>query len=383
MVYLDNNATTPLDPEVRKAIIECLDCYGNASAIYGVGKKSRALIDDARRSLALLINSTAFRVIFTGCGSEADNMALKGIAFLQPNSKNHLITTSIEHPAILNTCRGLEKLGFRTTYLPVDSQGIVDPDTLKMAITDRTCLVSVMLANNETGSIQPVRELAAIAHERGVPFHTDAVQAVGKIPVDVEELGVDLLSLSAHKFHGPKGIGALYVRKGIELFPLINGGHQENGLRAGTENLIGIVGMGRASQLALARLPNMELTRRLRDKLQLGIQELIPGARVNGSLEHRLPNTLNITLPGIRGESLVLTLDRNGVAVSSGSACQSGHPEPSAALIAMGLGAEDAHCSLRISLGAETTEEEIDRTIATIGKVVRETKEVIRFVSCR
>ncbi|MEJ2723557.1 MAG: IscS subfamily cysteine desulfurase [Deltaproteobacteria bacterium] len=382
-IYLDHNATTPMAVEVQEAMIECMNCYGNPSGIYDAGKKSRALVENARRSLALLINTTARRIIFTSGGSESNNLAVKGISLMHGHERNHVITSAIEHPSVLNTCRRLERSNFQITYLHVDKEGLVDPDALKRAITDRTCLVSIMLANNETGSIQPVRELAAIARDRGIPFHTDAVQGVGKIPVDVESLGVDLLSLSAHKFYGPKGIGALYVRKGIELSPLINGGHQENGLRAGTENLMGIVGLGRASQLAASRLPRLARVRELRDRLQSSLGDLIPGARINGGMQNRLPNTLNMLLPGIRGESLVLALNHRGIAVSSGSACQSGHPDPSSALMAMGLSADEAHCSVRISLGMDTTEAEIDRTIKAIGAILRETKEVIRFVSCR
>jgi cysteine sulfinate desulfinase/cysteine desulfurase-like protein len=259
----------------------------------------------------------------------------------------------------------------------------VNPDDLKAAITDKTCLVSVMLANNETGSIQPIAELASVAKERGVLFHTDGVQAVGKVSIDVEELGLDLLTMSAHKFHGPKGIGALYVRKGVMLDALVSGGDQEKGLRAGTENVPGIMGFGKAAELALDHLPKVDRVRELRDGLENGIRELIPGAKLNGHSEQRLPNTLNLTLPGIRGESLVLALDQKGVAISSGSACQAGQPEPSHALIAMGLSEEEAHCAVRFSLGIGNTIDEIDRTVSLIAQIVRENKDVIRFVACR
>jgi cysteine sulfinate desulfinase/cysteine desulfurase-like protein len=265
----------------------------------------------------------------------------------------------------------------------VDRDGIINPDDLDAAIRDETCLVSVMLANNETGSIQPVAGLSNITRRHGVLFHTDSVQAAGKIPVDVEELGVDLLTVSGHKFYGPKGTGALYVRKGVVLDSLVSGGHQENGLRAGTENVPGIVGFGKAAELAVDNLPRMERLRELRDGLERGIREVVPDAKLNGHGEKRLSNTLNLTLPGVRGESLVLALDQKGVAVSSGSACRAGQPEPSHALLAMGLTEEEAHCAVRFSLGLENTTDEIDRTVAFIGQIVRENKDVIRFVSCR
>ena len=382
-VYLDHNATTPIHQEVKEAMIEFTDCYGNPSSIYALGKEARIAVETARRSVAALINCTARRVTFTGSGSEANNLAIKGVAFANVNGKNHIVTSSIEHPSVLNACRWLEKLGFPVTYLPVDTEGRVSPDDLRAAITDNTCLVSVILANNETGSIQPIVELAGIAKERGVLFHTDAVQAVGKIPIDVEELGVDLLTMSGHKFHGPKGIGALFVRKGVVLDPLVSGGHQEKGLRAGTENVMAIVGLGKAAELAIDHIPQMDSVRELRDKLENGISELIPDAKLNGHREQRLPNTLNLTLPGIRGESLVLALDQKGVAVSSGSACSAGLPEPSHALVAMGLSEEEAHCAVRFTLGLGNTRDDIDRTVSIIDQVTRERKDTIRFVSCR
>jgi len=348
-----------------------------------MGKEARVAVETARRSIAALINCTAGRITFTGGGSEANNLAIKGVAFTTAKGKNHIVTSSIEHPSVLNACRWLEKLGFMVTYLPVDIEGRVNPDDLRAAVTDQTCLVSVMLANNETGSIQPIVELANIARERGVLFHTDAVQAVGKIPIDVEELGVDLLTMAAHKFYGPKGVGALYVRKGVILDPLVSGGHQEKGLRAGTENVTAIVGLGKAAELAIDHIPQMDGIRELRDKLENGIKELIPDAKLNGHKEQRLPNTLNLTLPGIRGESLVLALDQKGVAISSGSACSAGLPEPSHALMAMGLSEEEAHCAVRFTLGLGNTIDEIDRTVSIIEQVIRETKDTIRFVACR
>ena len=382
-IYLDHNATCPLDPEVKKTMIEFMECYGNPSSIYTAGKEARFAVETARRSVALLINCTARRITFTGGGSEANNLAIKGIAFANSNSKNHIITTAVEHPSVLNTCKWLEKQGFSVTYLPSDKEGRVSPDDLKAAITEKTCLASVMMANNETGTLQPIAELAVIAKERGVIFHTDAVQAVGKIPIDVEELGVDLLTMSGHKFHGPKGVGALYTRKGVLLEPLVSGGHQEKGIRAGTENVMGIVGLGKAAELVIDRLLDMVRVLRMRDRLERGIQELIPGVKLNGHREQRLPNTLNLTLPGMRGESLVIALDQKGVAVSSGSACRAGMAEPSHALMAMGLSEDEAHCALRFSLGLGNTMDEIDRTISILEKIARDQKAMVRFVSCR
>lgn len=382
-IYLDHNATTPMDRRVKEAIVAHLDSFGNPSSIYAAGKASRNAVETARRSVALLLGTTARRISFTGGGSEANNLAIKGAAFAGRSARNHIITSTIEHPSVLNACRWLEKMGLGVTYLPVDAAGRVNPDDLSHAITAKTCLVSIMLANNETGAIQPIRELAAIARGCGALFHADAVQAAGKIPIDVDELGVDLLTVSGHKFHGPKGIGALYVRKGVDLDPLVSGGHQEHGLRAGTENVLGIVGLGKAAELAMECLNDMENVSALRDRLERAIPEIVSNASVVGHRRNRLPNTLCLVLPGIRGESLVLALDQQGIALSSGSACQSGQPEPSHALMAMGLTEEQAHCSVRFSLGLGNTQDEIDRTVDAIGHAVREGADVIRFVSCR
>jgi cysteine sulfinate desulfinase/cysteine desulfurase-like protein len=277
----------------------------------------------------------------------------------------------------------LESVGFRVTILPPDEQGRISPSHLRDALTDDTFLVSIMLANNETGTMQPIRELCAVAHERGVPFHTDAVQAAGKIPVDVEELCVDLLTLSAHKLHGPKGVGALFVRRGVTLEPLVHGGSQEGGLRAGTENVAGIVGMGRATEVARSHLDGGAKIRRLRDRLSDGIRERIPNARQNGDPKNVLPNTLNLTLPGLRGESLVVALDQRGIALSSGSACKSGSPEPTHVLLAMGRTAEEAHCSVRFSLSRETNEEDIDETLTALESVLEEMETTVRFLPCK
>ncbi len=383
-IYLDNNATTALDADVKHAMAEFASCYGNPSSIHSAGKESHDAIEAARKSLALLINCTPRRLIFNSGGSEGNNFVIKGVAFSHANSKNHIITTSVEHPSVINTCQWLEGQGFRVTYLPVDRNGIVSAEQLAAALCEKTCLVSIVAANNETGSLQPIEELARIARDKGVLFHTDAVQAVGKIPVDVQAWGVDFLTLSGHKFHGPKGTGAVYVRKGVEIGPLIHGGKQEGGLRGGTENTLGIVGTGRAAGLAAHRLDEMQdRLRRMRDRLYEGILRIAPNVMLNGHPEKRLPNTLNVTLPGIRGESLVLALDAQGIFFSSGSACKSGSPEPSHVLLAMGLSEEEAHCALRFSLGIENTDEHIEKTLQRLGEVINTSVNNVRFVSCR
>ncbi len=384
-IYLDHNATTHPDPEVRALMDDYMDSrYGNPSAIHREGRTAKAAIEEARRKVARLLGCTARRIVFTGGGTEANNQVIKSLALAKGNGKKRLITSSIEHPSILKICGWLEKYGFDVTSLPVNSYGRVRPEDLEEALTEDTFLVTIMTANNETGSLQPIAELAGIAHRRGVLFHTDAVQAAGKIPLDVETLGVDFLTLSGHKFHGPKGVGVLYVRKGIELEPLLHGGDQEGGLRAGTENTVGIAGVGKAAELAEERFPDMDhRIRILRDRLHEGIRRLIPEAKLNGDPEYRLPNTLNVSLPGIRGEAMVLALDRKGVFISSGSACRAGSPKPSHALLNMGLSEEEAHCALRISLGAGNTETQIDQTIERMEEVIRESMTTVRFVPCR
>ena len=350
-IYLDNNATTQVADEVREAMIPYLTAtYGNPSSIHGTGRDAREAIENGRRQVAKLINAQPRRIVFTGGGSEADNLALKGVAFALHDKGKHIITTTIEHPAILSTCKFLEKLGYRITYLGVDENGWLRPGKVQDAITEDTILASIMMANNEVGTILPIKELCAIAHARGVLFHTDAVQAIGKVKVDVQQLDIDMLSLSGHKFHGPKGIGALYVRKGIGLEPLIHGGNQESGMRAGTENVPSIVGLGKAAELAVYALRDSDRVRVLRDKLAEGIKKLVPDATLNGHPKNRLPNTLNLILPGLRGESIVIALDQHGISISSGSACKSGSPEPTHVLIAMGRTEQEAHCSVRFSL---------------------------------
>jgi cysteine desulfurase NifS len=383
-IYFDNNATSVPDPGVRRAMAEFLEVYGNPSSIHTAGKAAHAAVEAARKSLSLLLGSTPRRLVFTSGGSEGNNFVIKGIAWAFAATKPHIVTTSIEHPSVIGACRWLEEHGFQVTYLPVDRFGIVDPEDLARAITDKTCLVSIMAANNETGSIQPVADLARMARERGVLFHTDAVQAVGKIPVNAEEWGVDFLTLSAHKFRGPKGIGAVYMRKGVAIPPLIHGGKQEGGLRGGTENTAGIVGMGNAAGLALQGVIEMEArVKKMRDTLYEGIARIVPGAKLNGHPVKRLPNTLNVTLPGLRGESLVYALDSRGVYFSSGSACKSGSPDPSPALLAMGLSEEEAHCSLRFSLGIDNSEEDVEKAVRLLEEVIHGSSAGVRFVSCR
>lgn len=384
LVYFDNNATTAIDPTVFTAMEPFLkNDYGNPSSIHGLGSQAREAVESARRVLARSLNTTARRIIFTGSGSEADNLAIKGVARALAEQGRHIITSAVEHPAVLAACRALEADGFTVTYLPVTDEGLVEPAKLEAAFRPETILVSIMTANNETGTLQPIATLAAMAKARRVLFHTDAVQGFGKITLDVEQLGVDLLSISAHKIHGPKGVGALYVRRGTPLASLIGGGKQESGLRAGTENVSGIVGFGAAADLALRRLPDWDAASRLRDRLENRILPLVPGAKINGSTEQRLPNTLNLTLPGFRGESVVFKLDRLGIALSSGSACKSGSPDPSHALMALGLTEDEAHCSLRFSINVDTTEEEIDYVAQALERMVEQAAESVRFIPCR
>jgi cysteine desulfurase NifS len=383
-VYLDNNATTGLAPQVREAMESYLEpTPGNPSSLHELGRKAREGVERARRQVARLIHCRPRRILFTGSGSEADNLALKGVAFAANGRGKHMITSAVEHPAVLNSCRFLERQGITVTYLDVDAQGCLDPDTLRAAIRDDTFLVSVMLANNEVGTLFPVEELAHIAHEGRALFHCDAVQGAGKVPIDVCKLDVDLLTLSSHKFHGPKGCGALYVRKGVQLEPLIHGGKQEQGLRAGTENVPAIVGMGKAAELARQGLREMGRTARLRDRLQKEITKLVSNAHLNGHPGQRLPNTLNMTLPGLRGESLVVALDQKGVMLSSGSACKSGSPDPSHALLAMGMSDEDAHCAIRLSLSAHTTAKDIDYVAKALSEVLEEMETTVRFLPCK
>jgi len=371
-IYLDHNATTPLHPEVLKEMMPYLqDGFGNPSNLHWFGEEAHKAVVRARQQVAELIGAEPGEIVFLSGGTEADNLAIQGVAALAEEGARQLITSSIEHPAVLETCRFLEGKGFRVTYLPVDEFGVVDPGSVARALTQETTLITVMLANNDMGTIQPIADIAKVAREHGVPLHTDAVQGVGKIPVDVRELGVDLLSLSGHKIYGPKGVGALYIRKGVDLSPLLHGGHQEKGRRPGTQNVPAIVGLGKACEMV--RLQPKEINARMafrRNKLQSEILKRIPNVKVNGHPKDRLPNTLNISFSFVHGESIMLGLDNKGVAVSTGSACSSGSREPSHVLTAMGLSAKEALGSVRFSLGRDTTMEDVDETAGALFEVV-------------
>jgi cysteine desulfurase len=372
-IYLDHNATTPVDRVAAEAMMRALEhLFGNASSVHYYGQQAKAAIDDARSAVAALIGAEPAEVIFTSGGTEADNFAIRGAAeALEVTGRRHLITSGIEHEAVLNTFKALAKRGWRTTVLPLDQTGLVAPDRLRSVMTDDTALVSIMHANNEIGTIQPIGELAAIAHGHGALFHTDAVQSAGKIPVNVRTLGVDLLALSGHKFYGPKGIGALWVKRGVRLSPFLSGGKQERNRRAGTENVPGAIGMGAAAGLAMQKM-NSEAARlsTLRDRLENGILSSVPNTDVNGSREARVPNTTNISFDRIEAESLLIALDLDGVAVSTGSACSSGTLEPSHVLKAMNLSSHRAQNSIRFSLGASNTEEQIDHVISILPRIV-------------
>ncbi len=371
-IYLDHNATTPLSGEVFEAMVPYLrDEWGNPSSIHWAGRAPKKAIEDARERVSAFINATPQEIIFTSSGTEGDNHAIKGIAFSKRDKGNHIITTKVEHPAVLNTCKYLSKNGFEITYLGVDGDGLIDLDELKGSITPRTILITVMFANNETGVIFPIKEIGEIAKEHGITFHTDAVQAAGKIPIDVRNLGVDLLTISGHKIYGPKGVGALFVRKGVRLVPLIHGGHHERNRRGGTENVPGIVGLGKACEIAMRDMEEETAhLRSLRDRLERGLMERIPHVKLNGHREKRLPNTTNLSFEFVEGESLLLSMDMQGIAASSGSACTSGSLEPSHVLVAMGLKHEVSHGSVRFSLGKDNTVEDIDFVIETIPPIV-------------
>ena len=347
------------------------DAFGNPSTIYSYGQEAKGAIEEARVKVADLIGARSEEIIFTSGGTEADNLALKGVAFANENKGNHIITTPVEHHAIMETLKFLAKRGFEITYLTVDEHGLVAPEEVRRAITDKTILISIMLANNEVGTIEPLAEIGRIAKEAGIYFHTDAVQAVGHIPVDVNELGVNLLAMSAHKFYGPKGVGALYIRRGTRLTPLAHGGGQERGRRSGTENTPGIIGFGRAVELARQEMTEgAERLTLLRDKLLKGILERIDHSRLNGHSSKRLPSNVNVSIDFVEGESMVLNLDLEGICASTGSACSSVSLEPSHVLLALGLSHEQAHGSLRFSLGRWTTEEDIDRVLEVLPRVV-------------
>ena len=373
-IYLDNAATTSLDPEVLQEMMPWLPEHcGNPSSIHGTGREAQRALDRARKRTAAALGAKPQEIYFTSGGTESDNWALRGAAWAGREKGRHLITDAVEHHAVLHTFRWLEEQGFETTVLPVDSLGRVDPEAVRRAIRKDTILVSVMAANNEIGTLQPVEEIGRITREAGVLFHTDAVQAIGAIPVSPEAWGADLLSLSGHKFHGPKGTGALYIRLGTRIAPLMQGGAQERGLRGGTENVAGIVGLGRAIEKATGNIPERtERIRALRDRLIRGVLEGIPEARLNGDPDRRLPGNAHFSFPGVDGEALLLRLDLMGIACSGGSACTSGSPEPSHVLTAIGQGPELAGSGLRITLGDGNTEAEIDETLAALKRLMPE-----------
>ncbi len=377
-IYMDHSATTPVDPEVFNAMIPYYnDRFGNASSIHALGQSARKAVEKGREQLASLINASPAEILFTSGGTEADNQAI--ISFIQSEQKKgrHIITSAIEHHAVLDTCTYLEKLGCELTVLPVTPEGEVDPDVLRSAMRKDTALVSIMHANNEVGTIQPIRELAAIAHEGGAVFHTDAVQTLGKIPVDVREMGIDMLSGSGHKLYGPKGVGCLFVRKGIKIGSYLHGGGQERKLRAGTENVPGIVGFGKACELAETQMPDRaQFLTRLSIRLREGILEQIPNSRFTGHPVHRLPGSVSICFDYVEGESILLLLDSFGIMASSGSACTSGSLDPSHVLLALGLPHEIAHGSLRLTLGKDNTDQDVDRVLEVLPGIIENLRKM-------
>lgn len=379
-IYLDHNATTPVASSVADAVDDVVrSCFGNASSVHTFGQAAKALLDEARASVATLIGAQPAEIVFTGSGTEADNLAIRGVAeALTPATRPHLIASAIEHEAVLNTLKALSKREWTTTLLPVGSSGVVDPTDLEAAMTKETALVSVMHANNEIGTVQPVTELAVIAHSQGALFHTDAVQTAGKHPIDVNTLGIDLLSISGHKFNGPKGVGALWVRRGARLVANLTGGRQERNRRAGTENIPAIAGLGVAARLAATKLHG-EAARlgALRDRLETGILDAVPDSAVNGTTG-RVPNTTNVSFDGVEAEALLIALDLEGIAVSTGSACSSGTLEPSHVLRAMGFTPHRAQNSIRFSLGLGNTDDHVTRTIKIIPRVVAKLRQLSR-----
>jgi cysteine desulfurase len=377
-IYLDHNATTPVDPAVLAEMLPYLSAeYGNASSVHSFGQTARGAVERAREQVAALIGAQPAEIVFTSGGTESDNAAICGVVGMaaRPGKRPHIITTAIEHAAVLHTCEALARRaganGADVTYLPVSTDGVVDPEEVRRALRPETVLITVMHANNELGTLQPIEEIGRIAAEAGITFHTDAVQSAGKVPLDVAKLGVQLLSLSAHKLCGPKGVGALYVRKGVRLAPLLHGGHSERDRRAGTENVPAIAGFGKAAELAHAHLAEEGVRlAALRDRLQHGLLERVPGARVNSGAVPRTPNTCNMLFPGVESESLVIALDLQGIACSAGAACSSGATDPSHVLAAIGLSSADARGSVRLSLGCNNTDEDIARALEIIPAVV-------------
>jgi len=377
-IYLDNNATTMIAPEVLEAMLPFLkERYGNPSSMHSFGGSVARDVAQARMNVASFIGAEYdYEIVFTGTGTESDNMAIMGsLAYYR--DKRHIITTRVEHPAVISLCKKLEKDGYRVTYIPVDREGTLDLELMKSSVDDDTALVSVMFANNETGVINPVNEIGAYLKERGIPFHVDAVQAAGKVPIDVRNIQCDLLTRSGHKFHAPKGIGALYVRRGTRMRPILYGGHQEKGRRPGTENVPGIIGMGTAAELAMKHLPEYATrVNKLRDRLEAGILGAFKNAHLNGNRERRVPNTTNVGFEYIEGEAILLYLDQQGIAASSGSACSSGSLEPSHVLRAMGVPFTSAHGSIRFSLSRYTRDEDVNHVLAVMPEVVNRLLEI-------
>ena len=380
---MDNSATTRISSEVLDSMMPYLTTgYGNPSSIYSIGRESRKAVENARELVAKALNCDTNEIYFTSGGSESDNWAIKGVAFANENKGKHIITTSIEHHAVLHTCKYLEKYGFEITYLPVKSNGIIDINDLKKAIRKDTILISIMYANNEIGSIQPIKEIGEIAKENNIYFHTDAVQAIGNIPINLKELNIDLLSLSAHKFHGPKGVGVLYIRKGVKISNMIHGGGQEKNMRAGTENVAGIVGLGKAIELATIDIEKKsKYLITLRERLIKGIMESIPDTILNGDPINRLPGNVNVCFKYIEGESILLMLDMKGICASSGSACTSGSLNPSHVLLAIGLPHEIAHGSLRLTLSEENTQEEIEYVLETLPPIIQNLRNMSPLIN--
>lgn len=377
-IYLDYSATTPVKEDVVKEMIPYYtEVYGNPSSLYSVGLEAKQGLELARERVAKLINAQPAEIRFTSCGTESDNWVLEGVADALKNKGNHIITSKIEHHAILHTCEHLEKQGFEVTYLDVDSEGFVKPEVLEAAIKDTTILVSIMMVNNEVGTVEPIKELAAVAKAHGVLFHTDAVQALGNVPIDVKDLGVDFLSMSAHKIYGPKGVGALYIRKGARINNYMHGGGQENKKRAGTENMAGIVGFGKAAELSMVNLDNhIEHCSTLRNKLMEKIKAEIPNVQINGSVDKRHPGNLNVSFDYIEGEAILLLLDAHGICVSTGSACSSGSLAPSQVLEAMGVPITKMNGTIRFTVGDFTTDEDIDNVVEVLSKVVARLREM-------
>jgi len=380
IIYLDNNATTALSPEVLDEMLPYLKyLYGNPSSMHTFGGQLHRMIEEARRQVAQLIGAEPEEIIFTSCGTESDNTAILSAVETSPGRK-HIITTRVEHPAVLNFCKHLARKGYRITFLPVDNKGRISIDELMKALDEDTALVSIMYANNEVGNIFPLAEIAGILKDRNILFHTDAVQAVGKVPIDTNKLLVDMLSLSGHKLHAPKGIGALYVRRGTRFYPLIIGGHQESGRRAGTENVASIIAFGKACEIAGKNLPGeYAQMKRLRDKLETALLQSCPDARINGDTNNRLPNTTNISFEYVEGEAILLRLNEHGICASSGSACSSGSLEPSHVLRAMGVPFTAIHGSIRFSISRYTTEEEIDMVIGIMPGIIKDLRMLSPF----